>query len=226
MATASFVAATGLGFLLFPRDSWAFWTHADTSAALGPGRIDNLTLLGVLTRWLPDPAVARMLWYGVALAVGLAAYWRARQHFLRGEQVEAALVVGCASTVISPVAWPHYQIWLVLAASWLLIAGARRTKILGALMYVPYSALVVLPIFPRSFAYGDFPPTLALRLLWEVMVLVPVLICILGLPHRVPAAAQVEPSTTPAPDKDTAPVQSHAPADVTGEVVPSPAAGR
>lgn len=187
LATASFVAATGLGFLLFPRDSLYFWTHPDSSGRLGPGRIDNLTILGVLSRWLPDPAVARTLWLGVALAIGLAAFWRARQHFRLGEQVEAALVIGCASTVVSPVAWPHYQIWLVLTASWLIIAGSRRTRILGVLVYVPYSALVVLPLFSRSFSHGDFPPTVALRLLWEVMVLVPTLICVLGLPHRVGA---------------------------------------
>jgi alpha-1,2-mannosyltransferase len=210
MATASFVAATGLGFVLFPRDSLAFWTHADTSADMGPGRIDNLSLLGVLSRWLADPSLVRALWYGAALVVGLAAFWRALQHLRRGEQVEAALVIGCASTVISPVAWPHYQIWLVLAASWLLIAGSRRTKIIGALIYVPYSALVVLPIFSRSFTDGDFPPTLGLRLLWEVLVLVPTLICFLGLPHRVgstpsrPAADAAVADTAPTPPAEPA----------------------
>lgn len=216
MATATFVAATGLGFLLFPRDSMYFWPHADSSDHLGPGRIDNLTLLGVLSRWLADPALARTLWYGVALAIGLAAFWRARQHFGRGEQVESALVIGCASTVISPVAWPHYQIWLVLAAAWLLITGSRRTKLIGALMYVPYSAFVVLPIFSRSFAYGDFPPTLTLRLLWEVMVLVPVLICLLGLPRRVGPVLESAPAADARLAADAETIPSGAPAVVNG----------
>jgi alpha-1,2-mannosyltransferase len=186
VATASFAAATGLGFALFPNDSLYFWTHTDSSGRLGTDRMLNLSVLGSLSRWMADPAQAKLVWYGLALVLGLAALWRAWRHFRRGEQVEAALVVGCASVAISPISWPHYQIWLVLAGVWLLISGSRRTVRLGALIYVLYCPIFALPIAHAIVGLDDQPQAVIPRVLWELLVLVPVLICVLGLPRRDP----------------------------------------
>jgi alpha-1,2-mannosyltransferase len=203
VATASFAAATAVGFALFPRDSLYFWTHADSSGRLGVERIDNLSILGTLTRFMADPAQARMVWYGLALAVGLAAFWRARQHFRRGEQVEAALVIGCASIVISPVAWPHYHVWVVLAALWLLMSGTRRTMIIGLLIYLPYLAPIVMSVSGVVMDFGGSPLGIIQRALLELTVLAATLICVLGLPHRAGSvrgsAAPVEIRSAPLP---------------------------
>ncbi len=183
MATATFVAATGVGFLLFPRDSLYFWTHTDSSGRLGVDRLDNLSILGTLSRWMADPGQARMVWYGVVLVVGLAAFWRAWQHFRRGEQMEAALVIGVASAAISPVAWPSYQLWLPLAAAWLIITGRRRSRLIGILIFLPYFALVGNSLAHLIEPAGQ-PLELVARILWELSVVVPTLICLLGLPRR------------------------------------------
>jgi len=190
MATASFAVATGIGFALFPRDSLYFWTHTDSSGRLGVDRIDNLSILGTLSRWMADPGQARLVWYGLVVVVGLAALWRALQHFRRSEQVEAALVIGCASTVISPVAWPHYQLWLPLAGLWLILSGAGRSRLIGVLVYLPFCALYAYPLYDVITTSGAQPQALLARVLWELNVLVPTLICVLGLPHRIrPAVA-------------------------------------
>lgn len=210
LATASFAAATAVGFALFPRDSLYFWTHADTSGRLGVDRIENVSILGTLSRWMADPGQARLVWYGLALVVGLAALWRARQHFRRGEQVEAALVIGCASTAISPVAWPHYQIWIVLAALWLFMSASRRARMIGVLIYAPYAVPIVLSVFGIILAVDDSPLGLTLRVLGELVVLVPTLISVLGLPHRVRSTVGSE-ST-----KDTESRPSPVPAVVVG----------
>lgn len=188
LATATFVAATGVGFVLFPRDSLYFWTHTDSSGRLGVERLDNLSILGTLSRWMADPGQARMVWYGLVLAVGLAAFWRAWQHFRRGEQMEAALVIGAASTAISPVAWPSYQLWLPLAAVWLMVTGRRRSRLIGVLIFVPYFALVGHPLAHLIEPPGQ-PLELVARILWELSVVVPTLICVLGLPRRTMGGA-------------------------------------
>jgi alpha-1,2-mannosyltransferase len=194
VAAASFCVATGVGFVLFPRDSLYFWTHTDSSGRLGTNRIDNVSVLGTLSRWMADPAQTKLVWYGFALVIGLAAFWRAWQHYRRHEQVEAALVIGCASTAVSPIAWPHYQIWLVLAALWLILSGARRSMIIGALIYLVYSLLFAVPVVGAIAASEDPSKALIPRILWELNVLVPVLISVLGLPRRVTKGAGSEPA--------------------------------
>lgn len=184
MAAGTFTAATAVGFVLFPRDSLYFWTHTDSSGRLGVDRMDNVSILGTLTRWMADPGQARMVWYGLALVVGLAAFWRAWQHFRRGEQMEAALVIGAASTAISPIAWPNYQLWLPMAAVWLIATGRRRSRLIGVLIFVPYFALYAYPLYGLIDPAGH-PLELAARMLWELNVVVPMLICVLGLPRRV-----------------------------------------
>lgn len=192
MAAATFTAATGVGFFLFPRDSLYFWTHTDSSGRLGVDRLDNVSILGTLSRWMADPDQARMVWYGLALAVGLAAFWRAGQHFRRGEQIEAALVIGAASTVISPIAWPNYQLWLPMAAVWLIMSGGRRSKLIGLLIYLPFFPVLASPIYDFVDAVGAQPQALLARMLWELTVLVPTLVCVLGLPRRVGLAGGSE----------------------------------
>ena len=175
---ASFVLATGIGFALYPSDSLNFWTHLGSTTRFGDlARPDNLSMLGTLTRWIADPSLARYSWYALFLVVGAIALLRARSHFLRGEVVQATLVVGTASVALSPVSWPHHQIWLVLVALWLLWTPRTLDRVLGIGLLVVYS-------FGWDLLYGPlFSPDLRTFLVWEPRALVPVLICLTGLPR-------------------------------------------
>ena len=186
MAVASFGIATAIGFALFPADSAYFWTHVNSSERLGPGRADNVSVLGLLNRWLADPSWATWVWLPAAAGVGILAYLRARQHFLRGEQVEAALVIGCMSTAVSPIAWPHYQVWLVLTALWLILRGDRTARLIGMLAYLAYSVIFVYVVFALR------EESIVARLVWESMVIIPVLISVLGLPHRAKDGVSID----------------------------------
>jgi Protein of unknown function (DUF2029). len=175
-AGAAFLAAGAIGFALFPADSVYFWTHADSTEVQGPARVDNLSVLGLLTRILPDPGVARWIWLVCAALIGVAAYWRAQQHFRRGEHVPAALVIGCASTAVAPIAWPHYLIWIGLTGLWLLFSPGRRNLILGIIIVVMDSealGFVLTQIWPNA----GVPLTSALSL-------IPVAVALFGLPAR------------------------------------------
>ena len=181
-AAAGFLAATLLGFLVLPAESVRYWTVLvfDTSRVGDIWLSRNKSLLGLLTRWgLGD---ARWLWLLLAAAVAAAALWRARQHHLRGEEVAAALVVGSLSIVLTPISWPHHQIWVPLVALYLILLRRWWPAFAGALLLAGYSFATPLIVWQET-------GSLWLRLLWEVPTLVAVAISILGLPRRSPDQA-------------------------------------
>ena len=120
-----------------------------------------------------------VLWLVLALAVGALAYWRARQHFRAGEVVQAALVVGIASTSVGPIAWPHYQLWVVLAVVWLFFLGERRWTWTAFALY-----LLLSPAFAGLVGLGMTGGNPLAPLAWELQVLAPIAIAVFGLPHR------------------------------------------
>jgi alpha-1,2-mannosyltransferase len=74
--------------------------------------------------------------------VVVAALVRAVRAHRNDQLLAAAVVIGAAGLVVSPVSWTHHQVWLVLAA--LLAVGARtRTSLWWAIGVV---AVMTLPV--------------------------------------------------------------------------------
>lgn len=146
----TFAAATGLALAVLPGPSVAYWT--DKLWQTGRvGRTDstvNKSLLGTLARQLPDGAPVTLVWLGVAAAVAALAYWRAAQHLRDGDLLSATLAVGALSVAVSPISWPHHQLWLVLAAAWYLLQRGPLPVALGAVLFV---------IFLGYSWFGDYP---------------------------------------------------------------------
>jgi alpha-1,2-mannosyltransferase len=183
VATASFGAATALGFAMFPSDSLFFWSHLGKNDQFGdPARLDNLSIHSALMRWLPAAGEQTLMWVGCGLVVAVFAMVRARKHFLAGERMEAALTVAASAVVLAPIAWPHYHVWVVLVALWLVTFPQRRHQVIGVVIFVAYS----MPFLIWGQAFFD------------ILVLIPVLIGLFGLPHR-PAATSKD-LTAPHPE--------------------------
>ena len=183
-----FGAATLLGFAAMPQESVRYWTVLvfDVSRVGGVGLSRNKSLLGLMTRWgLGD---AGWLWLILGAAIAAAALWRARRHYVRGEELAATLVVGSLSIILTPISWPHHQIWVPLVALYLLLLRRRWPVIVGSLLLACYSA-------PTPLITWDEAGPLWQRLLWEVPVLLTVAIALFGLPPRV-----VTDATGPAPE--------------------------
>ncbi len=145
---------------MLPAESVRYWTVLvfDTSRVGDIWLSRNKSLLGLLTRWgLGD---ARWLWLLLAAAIAAAALWRARQHYLRGEEVAAALVVGSLSIVLTPISWPHHQIWVPLVALYLILLRRSLPVFAGALLLAGYSFATPLIVWQES-------GPLWLRLLWD-----------------------------------------------------------
>jgi alpha-1,2-mannosyltransferase len=123
-ATASFAGCGVLAGVLIPQASWTYWTSAMLStsrigdlAALGNQSLNGILLrAGIAECWRP------LVWAVALVVLCAAALWRARDLHLAGLDVHAAVLVGCATVVASPVSWTHHQFWTVLAAM-LLVAG-------------------------------------------------------------------------------------------------------
>lgn len=189
VATASFGLVTALGFAMFPSDSLFFWAHLGKNDQFGdPARFDNLSIHAALERWLPAVNQLPLAWVALGLVVAVFAMVRARRHFLHGEMMAAALTVGASSVVLAPITWPHYDVWVVLAALWLLLSSERRSKLIGLAIYLvfslPYALMIMSAASDRS---------LLALVASDVRVLVPVLIAVFGLPRR--PATTAEPST-------------------------------
>jgi len=136
-ATASFVAAGLLGFLLAPRDTREYWL----GALLDAGRIggleftSNQSLRGALHRLGLPEGVETAAWLGLCAAVGVLALVAVAHLRRRGDDVAALLVTAAAALLVSPVSWSHHWVWVVVGLLWLAeYARRRRTRVSVALL--------------------------------------------------------------------------------------------
>jgi alpha-1,2-mannosyltransferase len=150
-ATATFLVAAGLAWLVLPGESARFWftelRNVDRVGNIATG--GNQSLNGALLRWDAPDTVRVAIVGTLGLAVVVAALVRAVHAFRRADPLAAVVIVGAAALVFSPVSWTHHQVWLVLAAllpvatRWA-APGARRAVRIGwpALVVV----VMVLPV--------------------------------------------------------------------------------
>lgn len=146
-ATVTFAGCGAVAAVLVPGDSWRFWTAGVfTAGRLGTvANVGNQSLNGALLRLEVGPDTRSVLVAVLGGAVAAVALWRGARLARDGDWLSAAIVVGAASIVLSPVSWTHHQIWLVLAVllpvpGRAALRGAWCTLVL-AVMLLPLPAL-------------------------------------------------------------------------------------
>jgi len=192
VAVGVFVAATVAALVIYPSGSIEYWTRSllETSRVGDPATVQNKSILGLLSRWEGPVTGSTVLWVLLVLGVVAMALWQARRQYLIGDQVAAALIVGCAAVAASPVSWPHHQVWIILVAVWLLLRRRPLFMILGAaivLINLAGSPLMGQEVVPLG---ADDP--LLLSLGRELPTLSFVIVCLVGLPLRSDAQATAE----------------------------------
>jgi alpha-1,2-mannosyltransferase len=128
MAAASFLAVTGLGFLLAWHDSVQYWTRTvfDVSRIGGLLYAANQSVVGVLARLdLSQPRLAEV-WLIVAVAVVGAACLGMRRSFAASQDCLALSLNAFAGLLISPISWSHQWVWCVPALVAMAAAGLRQ----------------------------------------------------------------------------------------------------
>lgn len=116
-SVGTFAACVALAWIALPRDSRRFWTETifDTGRVGDTELRFNSTVMGTLARAGVDGSARTLLWLVIGGVIVLMAYWNAQRARRAGDHVAAAVLLGCAAVIATPIAWPHHQIWLPLA---------------------------------------------------------------------------------------------------------------
>ncbi|MCE1175259.1 MAG: glycosyltransferase 87 family protein, partial [Propionibacteriales bacterium] len=138
VATATFAGASLIAFAVLPQASIAYWT--DKLWQTGRvGRTESTvskSLLSMLTRLIGDGSATKIGWLVLAAAVTVLALWQASRAYRQADYLGAALVVGTLSVAVSPISWPHHQLWLVLVACWWMLQRDWLSRVLAATLFV------------------------------------------------------------------------------------------
>ncbi len=171
VASGTFAGATLLAFVVLPQASIVYWTEKLWQTGR-VGRTDSTvskSLLSFLTRLMGDATATKVAWLVLAVAVTVVAFWWARRSYQEGDLLSATLMVGALSVAVSPISWPHHQLWLILVGCWWALQPGRLPKALAAILlviFVSYPAFDDYPSVSGLLAVGVELPTLAVLLLF------------------------------------------------------------
>lgn len=173
VALGTFLGASLIAFVVMPQASVAYWT--DKLWQTGRvGRTDstvNKSLLGLLVRGWGDGTAVHLIWLLLAAVVAVLAYWWAWRSYRSGDLLGATLMVGSLSVAVSPISWPHHQLWLVLVAAWWLLQPRLLSRVLGGLLFA------IFVDYPAFGDYGGMPGLVAANVELPSLAVLVVLAC-------------------------------------------------
>ncbi|MEU9534615.1 MULTISPECIES: bifunctional glycosyltransferase 87/phosphatase PAP2 family protein [Streptomyces] len=116
-AAAGFAASTALAWAAMPHDSWTYWVHHVAGAGLGDQAdgLANQSLHGALLRLGLAGPLEIALFLALAAAVCVIGLRRAVRYARDGQLLLAVAVTGCVAVAVSPTAWQHQLLWVLLA---------------------------------------------------------------------------------------------------------------
>ncbi|WP_082317793.1 bifunctional glycosyltransferase 87/phosphatase PAP2 family protein [Streptomyces sp. NRRL WC-3549] len=114
---AAFAFSTALAWAAMPHDSWTYWVHHVAGAGLGasPDTLGNQSLHGALLRFGLQGPLEVVLFLALAAAVTVLGLRRAVRYAHDGQLLLAVAVTGCVAVAVSPTAWQHQLLWVLLA---------------------------------------------------------------------------------------------------------------
>ncbi|MFJ5043309.1 phosphatase PAP2 family protein [Streptomyces sp. NPDC088719] len=116
-AGVTFALATAAAWAAAPKDSWTYWVHHLAGAGLGerPDSLANQSLHGALLRLGLEGPVEIALFLVLSAAVVVVGLRRAVRYAQDGQVLLAVAVTGCVVVAVSPTAWQHQLLWVLLA---------------------------------------------------------------------------------------------------------------
>ncbi|MHC0432943.1 bifunctional glycosyltransferase 87/phosphatase PAP2 family protein [Streptomyces sp. O3] len=113
----TFAAGTALAWAALPQDSWTYWVRRLAGAGLGasPDSVANQSLHGALLRLGLQGPLEIALFVVLAAAVAVVGLRRAVRYARDGQLLLAVAVTGCVAVAVSPTAWQHQLLWVLLA---------------------------------------------------------------------------------------------------------------
>lgn len=116
-SAGTFAACSALAWAALPSDSWTYWVHHVAGAGLGarPDSLANQSLHGALLRLGLQGPLEIALYVALAAAVCWFGLRRAVAYAQDGQLLLAVALTGCAAVAVSPTAWQHQLLWVLLA---------------------------------------------------------------------------------------------------------------
>ncbi|MFI2367492.1 bifunctional glycosyltransferase 87/phosphatase PAP2 family protein [Streptomyces sp. NPDC018833] len=116
-ATGTFAALSVLAWAALPGDSWTYWVHHAAGAGLGdrPDSMANQSLHGALLRFGLSGPLEIALCLLLAAVVAFLGLRRAVRYARDGQLLLAVALTGCVAVAVSPTAWQHQLLWVLLA---------------------------------------------------------------------------------------------------------------
>lgn len=168
-----------MGLAVFPGDSVAYWTRYLVDGLRGgpPASFDNRSILAFWLRRGLDQPWPMILAGACGVLVAIVAFRHATQLFKAGHAARAAILVGCLGATLSPLAWSHHQVPVVLAGLLLVSSRGLWHRGWGAAITTVMSA----PVLAVQVALDWELPT---RPTWvaEIPLVCALTICLVGLP--------------------------------------------
>jgi alpha-1,2-mannosyltransferase len=119
VAVVAAVVATLVGALVFPSDTWRFFTVEVFSTDRAPDvAIEFNHSLRRLATFLPDERLELVAWAIAGLVVLVWAYRRATAADRSGDVMLATTLVMLATYLVNPLTWGHHLFFLVPATLW------------------------------------------------------------------------------------------------------------
>ncbi|PJE94432.1 hypothetical protein CUT44_29830 [Streptomyces carminius] len=165
VAGGVFAGCTVLAWAAMPSDSWTYWVHHVAGAGLGAPAdgLANQSLHGLLLRLGLRGPLEIALFVALAAVVAVVALRRAARYALDGQLLLAAALVGCAAVAVSPAAWQHQQLWILLAAAGRVgrRSGDRLVWPVFLVLVMTLDPVALVPNLPLLTPLGENAPLLA-----------------------------------------------------------------
>ena len=164
-AAGTFLGGTALAWAVLPAASWTYWVRHLAGTGLGDpaDATGNQSLHGALLRAGLSGPVEIVLFACLALAVAVLAVRRAVRYARDGQPLLAAALVGCAAVAVSPTAWQHQQLWVLLAVAGR-VGRRKGDRLVWPVLVVLVMSLdggVLMPGTPGLHLLGENLPLLA-----------------------------------------------------------------
>jgi alpha-1,2-mannosyltransferase len=119
VAVAAALVATVAGAIVFPSDTWRYFTVEVFSTDRAPdvSIIFNHSVRRFAS-WLPDERVELLVWVAASVVVLVWAYRRAVAADRSGDVMLATTLVLLATYLVNPLTWGHHLFFLVPATLW------------------------------------------------------------------------------------------------------------
>lgn len=146
VATGTFAVTVLFAWVWLPSDSWQFWLDGDFAAnGRGgfPGRVNNQSLNGMITRLAGSVAAGHAPWLAAAIIVGVLGLALSVAFNRSGHGMVGLLTCALTSLLISPVSWDHHWVWIAPAIA---VLGVYAVRYSGTVRWTCLATLAVILI--------------------------------------------------------------------------------